>query len=341
MKPPIPTDEAARLRALQRYEILDTPEEQEYDDFTLLASEICDAPIALISLIDEDRQWFKSKIGFRPRETARDLSFCAHAILPDAPAPFVIEDTLKDTRFSANPLVTGDPHIRFYAGAPLITPDNFSIGTLCVIDRTPRDLGENQLKALQALARQVTMRLELRRTTNLLQAANEELRRLSLTDDLTGLLNRRGFLVHAEQQLKLFYARQIPLDLWILMADMDRLKQINDTHGHPEGSEAIAKTAEILKQTFRDTDILARLGGDEFAGIIINAHEKAYQIMFDRLQNNLKSYNAESGKPYKLALSFDLILIDSSARLPMEQLMEMADAKMYERKKGKKVNSEQ
>jgi GAF domain-containing protein len=207
MKAPIPTDENARLRALHRYEILDTPNEREYDDITFLASQICGAPIALISLVDEKRQWIKSRIGLEIEESPRDVAFCAHAISSGESQPLIINDALSDKRFVANPLVTGDPHIRFYAGAPLVTPDKHSIGTLCVIDREPRQLTEKQLQALQALARQVTTKLELRRTTALLRAANEDLRNLSLTDEVTGLYNRRGFYFHAEQQFKLFRKR--------------------------------------------------------------------------------------------------------------------------------------
>lgn len=336
MKSPIPKNEKERLRALLEYEILDTPDESEYDDFTLLASEICDTPIALISLVDEDRQWFKSRIGINVRETPRDVAFCAHTIMPDADMPFIVRDATEDERFCDNPLVLEDPKIRFYAAAPLVTPGNHSLGTLCVLDRRPRQLSDRQLKSLEALARQLTTRLELRRTARLLKKANEDLHHLSLTDELTGLYNRRGFLVHAEQQLKLFYARQIPVDLWLLIADMDGLKQINDTYGHQEGSLAIIKMAEILSNNFRDTDILARLGGDEFAGMIINAQENAYNIMTSRLERRLEEYNATSGKPYRLSFSYGLILIDSSAGLTMDELIEIADRKMYEQKRAKR-----
>lgn len=254
--------------------------------------------------------------------------------MPGQPSPFVVEDALKDDRFAANPLVRGEPNIRFYAGAPLVTPDKFAIGTLCVIDRRPRQLEERQLTALRALARQVMIGLELRRMTDLLRTANEELLTLSLTDELTGLHNRRGFFLHAEQQLRLFYTRKIPLDLWLLMGDMDHLKQINDTYGHQEGSLAIAKTAEIIRKSFRDTDIIARLGGDEFGGMIINANPNAGQLMADRLKRNLRKYSDESGKPYDLSASFGFVLIDSSKKLPLEKLLEKADALMYRQKRS-------
>src|SRR5829696_7252097 len=162
----LPPDEEERLKVLKEHEILDTPPEREYDDITLLASEICGTPISLISLIDEDRQWFKSSVGFQESETPREIAFCAHAIL-DPFETMVVSDATLDDRFATNPLVTGDPNIRFYAGAPLLSKENHALGTLCVLDSEPRQLTPRQIEALQALARQLSMRLELRRTTRL------------------------------------------------------------------------------------------------------------------------------------------------------------------------------
>ncbi|MBW4541322.1 MAG: GAF domain-containing protein [Myxacorys chilensis ATA2-1-KO14] len=167
-----PDQEAARLEALRQYQILDTPSEQAYDDFTLLASFICEVPIALISLVDAERQWFKSKVGIEVDETARNISFCGHTILSNQ--TLVVNDALCDTRFADNPLVKFDPSIRFYAGAPLIAPEGHALGSLCVIDRQPRELSELQKTALEALARQVVAQLELRRVSaRLAQALNQ------------------------------------------------------------------------------------------------------------------------------------------------------------------------
>jgi hypothetical protein len=175
MSAPIPQNESKRLKVLWQYEVLDTVPEEVFDDLAELAARICEAPSALISLVDEKRQWFKSRVGVTVSETSRDLSFCAHAIHQSD--LFIVPDTTQDKRFASNPLVTSDPKIRFYAGAPLITPDGHALGTLCVIDKVPRELRLEQKQALRILARHVVTQLELRRRSGeLVDVRGENLR---------------------------------------------------------------------------------------------------------------------------------------------------------------------
>ena len=167
--PMMSTNDAARVDALQKYAILDSEPEQAFDDLTLLASYVCRTPIALISLVDENRQWFKAKIGISATETSRDIAFCSTAI--QQRDVFVVPDALEDERYRTNPLVVSEPNIRFYAGAPLINEDGYALGTLCVIDRTPRNLAADQEVALKALSRLVLMQMEFRRNLVLLKEA--------------------------------------------------------------------------------------------------------------------------------------------------------------------------
>lgn len=169
--------ERDRLEALRQYRILDTPPEQVYDDVVNLASYICGTPIALVTLLDDDRQWFKARVGLPMVETRKEDAFCSHTILADV--PMVVPDAHLDSRFSQNPLVVGSPFIRFYAGVPLLTPDGLAMGSLCVIDRVPRELTPDQMSALEALGRQITNHLELRRTSELLAEAVERVQTIS------------------------------------------------------------------------------------------------------------------------------------------------------------------
>jgi len=189
----MPTDEQARLAALRRYRILDTDPEQAFDDLALLASQICGTPMATLTLVDENRQWFKSELGIGVRETARSIAFCAHAI--KQPDIMEVPDARDDERFKDNPMVVGAPHIRFYAGAPLITPDGHALGTLCVADTQPRRLTADQRRALDALRRQAQAQLELRRNLDELETAlaerdRAESEQAELIGELRGSLER-------------------------------------------------------------------------------------------------------------------------------------------------------
>ncbi|MEO7413936.1 MAG: GAF domain-containing protein [Opitutaceae bacterium] len=195
MKAPLPAGETQRLAALRAYEVLDTAPEEAFDDLTLLAAHICQVPTAMVSLVDGNRQWFKSRIGLESAETSRDIAFCAHTIL-HADQVFEVRDAELDPRFAANPLVTSDLKIRFYAGAPLVTPDGHALGALCVMDRQPRALSPEQLTALRALSRRVVAQLELNRHARQLLAKERETSRLFAAADNS----RRALLSLLEDQ---------------------------------------------------------------------------------------------------------------------------------------------
>src|SRR6266446_3191167 len=195
MTAPLPKNEKQRLKVLWQYSVLDTMPEEIFDDLTELAARICEAPVAMITLVDEDRQWFKAKVGVSINETSRDISFCAHAITQ--PGLFIVPDATRDERFAKNPLVKSDPKVRFYAGAPLVSPDGYALGTLCVIDKVPRELRPEQKQALRILARHVVSQLELRRRSNELANARSELERLK-----SALSQARKELAETKRQLR-------------------------------------------------------------------------------------------------------------------------------------------
>lgn len=232
MPPPTPENEAARLEALRRYRVLDTAPERVYDDIVELASFICQCPIALVSLVDGERQWFKSKVGLDASETTREVSFCAHAIIDGQ--MLVVEDATADKRFADNPLVTGDMHLRFYAGAPLMTADGFGLGSLCVIDSQPRQLNNEQIAALAKLSRTVVEVLELRRVSAQLAEAVENVK------VLTGLLPICG------------YCREVRNDDGYWQTVDHYVREHSDlkfTHGVcPECLRGLMATAEVLRE---------------------------------------------------------------------------------------------
>ena len=303
---PLPENESSRLKALSDYAILDTLPEQAFDDLTRLATYICDAPIALISLVDEHRQWFKSRVGLDMTETPREQAFCAHAIINPARA-MIINDATLDERFMDNPLVTGEPHIRFYAGAPLVTPDGQAVGTLCIIDRVPHKLTPRQLEILQVLSRQVVAQLEMRAsimkmeqiildqeqyTQQLVknqQKIQEELKRVenqSLTDGLTGAGNRIAFQNRLEEEFD--RARRYDSQLSLIMLDMDNFKILNDEFGHLAGDAALRQIVQILQEKCRVHDLVARFGGEEFAIILPNTGRAGALVLAERFRRSIQ-----------------------------------------------------
>jgi diguanylate cyclase (GGDEF)-like protein len=311
MRPPIPERETERLADLHELDILDSLPEQAYDDLTRIAAGICGTPIGAVTLIDSDRQWFKSKLGIDASETSRDTAFCAHALItPDE--LFIVSDAQSDARFSGNPSVTGDPHVRFYAGAPLVTQKGTALGALCVVDTTPRTLEPFQYEALRGLSRQVVALMELRRATKQLRhqlrerewyeaqlkRENASLAEQSRTDALTGLPNRRSLDASLERAIT--SARDSASPLCVALIDVDHFKTINDLHGHAEGDRVLVGIAQALHAQRGLGGFVARYGGEEFAMLLPSTPLDAAELQADYVR--LAVENLSVGLPVTVSI---------------------------------------
>lgn len=362
---PWPAKETLRLAKLQDYDILDTLPEPAYDDIVLLAAHICQSPTALISLIDAKRQWFKAKVGLDIDETPRSLSFCNFTIQQQG--ILLIEDTRQSAQFREHPLVTGSPYIRFYAGAPLVTPDGHALGSLCVVDYQPRQLTEDQLQGLRVLSHQVMTQMELTRYAKQLELANEHLeqrvrvrtagltaalqrllktqtklvkreaalRHSALHDPLTGLPNRSYFIQRLAQAIQL--SRRQPKHLYaVLFIDLDNFKPVNDTLGHEIGDLLLQHVANQIKLLLRKSDLVARLGGDEFAVLLDSVPNKEHAIVaVKRLQKQLRAPFMVEGRKVFISASIGITFSSMGYRQP-EAALRDADIAMYHAKKQAK-----
>lgn len=313
-KPNLPVDEHARLETLQLLNILDTQPEERFDRLTRVAKRMFDVPIALVSLVDESRQWFKSCIGLPVRETPRDISFCGHAILGSK--IFIVSDTLEDQRFADNPLVTEEPKIRFYAGCPLEAPNGSKLGTLCIIDTKPRHFDDNDMLDLADIAATVEKELST------LQMAT--------MDELTNISNRRGFMMLAERSIKVATRHELPVTLIFL--DLDKFKEINDRFGHAEGDNALKVFARLMKSACRESDAFARLGGDEFVVLLSNTTIAYAKGFISRFKKSLDKMNKVSEYDYDITFSHGIVLFDAEKHTNIDKLLEEGDALMFEHK---------
>lgn len=315
-KPAHPSNEAARIALLRSLNILDTPPDERFDRLTRLAKRVFGVPIATVSLVDSDRQWFKSCIGLSVSETPRDISFCGHTILDDD--LLVIEDAQSDPRFFDDPLVTGDFKVRFYAGCPLTLHQGLRIGALCIVDTEPRTLTATERDLLRDLGRIAERELEM------LQ--------LTATDDLTGLSNRRGFEALGHHLLQL--SKRARSRASVLYFDLSGFKQINDVYGHTEGDVAIVGFANILRACVRETDVLARLGGDEFVALVVDADEGTEAQIIERVRLALACYNRERQRGYDLKFSVGYARFDARKDTSIAELVDIADHAMYVNKRA-------
>ncbi len=316
-KPDNTHDEQARLETLRSLSILDTPPEERFDRVARMAKRLFGVPIALVSLIDENRQWFKSCVGLNVSETPRDISFCGHAILGND--LLIIPNAIEDERFADNPLVLSDPYIRFYAGCPLRAPNGCKIGTLCIIDRQPRSFGEEDIEALKDLALMVEREL----------AAVQQ----ATLDELTNISNRRGFIMLAQYGLNLCARQKITASL--VFMDLDKLKPINDTFGHAEGDRALTVFAEHMKNACRKVDIVSRLGGDEFSMFLINTSKEHADSVVVKLHQSIEKYNQEAKRGYDIMFSHGVVEFNPAKHSTIEAMLADGDSLMYALKKSK------
>lgn len=315
IKPELPANERERLHALRTLKILDTSHEERFDRVTRMAKRMFGVEISLVSLVDENRQWFKSKQGLDASETPRDISFCGHAINQDG--LFIIPNAIEDVRFADNPLVTQEPNIRFYAGYPLKLRQGIKIGTLCLIDSKPKHLNEEDKQLLNDLGAMI----------------EQEIRSIQLAtlDELTLISNRRGFITLAEHSQRVCRRKKIPMS--VILFDLNKFKPINDNFGHHEGDFALQQFAEVMRSVFRESDVIGRLGGDEFVAMLTDVSDETIAIILDRFQTEMDAMNKAINKPYLIEYSAGVAHFSYETEHSLEKMIAAADAAMYEQKK--------
>ena len=313
-----PANEAVRIQALHGLNVLDSAPEERFDRLTRLAKRLFNVPIALVTLVDKDRQWFKSCVGLDVNETPRDVSFCGHAILQDE--LLLVPDAKQDKRFHDNPLVTGEPNIRFYAGYPLTVPNGNKMGTLCLIDTRPRELDDEERGLLRDLAGMAEQELMAVQMANM--------------DELTLLSNRRGFKALAQYALEACKHRDKPATL--LFFDLNDFKHINDHYGHAEGDSALKTFADVLRIAFRESDVVGRLGGDEFVALLTGSSHIETTAIMARLKEILEERNATLHRGYAIRFSVGQIEYDAKRHETVDRLLADADGAMYAHKQALK-----
>jgi diguanylate cyclase (GGDEF)-like protein len=311
---PSGAEEGARLAALRTYCVLDTGREARFDDLTGLAASICETPLSLVSLVDTNRLFFKSAHGIDIREVPYADFFCSHAIRQRD--MFIVPDANEDTRFAGHPLVVDSPRVRFYAGAPLITPQDQALGTLCVVDFVPRTLQVKQVETLRVLARQVMWQLELN-----LQA---------MRDPLTGLYNRRQLEESLHREI--LRARRIGSTVGVMAIDVDHFKRVNDTLGHEVGDSALRAIGEVLAGCVREEDIACRAGGEEFVIILPGTGKASLHARAEAVRKTIEEAQISAGEgTLKLTVSIGLASFPSYGDSGTD-VLRAADVALYKAK---------
>lgn len=319
---PVPDNEKQRLEAVRSYEILDTPAELDFDALTRVAAHGFGTPVALVAMMDSDRLWFKSRLGLDVPQLDRAIAFCAHAIMSPS-EPLVVEDLRQDSRFAENPLVVNAPHLRFYAGAPLVDAAGHALGTLAIVDQQPRVFSSAQRAALQDMATLVMMALEGRRRAL-------QLGRMATTDHLTGLCNR----IQLDQALEveLSHSMRSGEPFTVLCMDLDGFKAVNDGFGHAAGDEVLREVSRRLTQQVRLGDVLARLGGDEFGVVMRHGAKDSAQILAKRIVKSVSQpITLSTGDTVGVGISVGIAAYDDTV-LSVPMLMRQADQALYQAK---------
>ncbi len=308
-------DEPGRLAALYRYQVLDTGPERPFETVVSLIEDLLETPICAVNLLDADRQWFKARRGLDVCETARDIAFCNQTI--KQAEPLIVPDAAADPRFAENSMVTGEPHIRAYAGVPLVSPDGYQIGTLCAIDTKPREFAEHEIKLLTKCAKLVVDELELR-----LQAG---------TDELTGVMSRRYWMMMVQEEIQRA-ARNANL-LSIAMFDIDKFKRINDTYGHAFGDLVIKSVVNACLEHVRAGSKLGRLGGEEFVLLFTECALDQAVVAAERCRRAIEDIRltAPNGDEVRVTASFGVAPLFSYS-LSSDDLIELADRALYRAK---------
>ncbi len=322
--------QVARLHMLEAYEILDSAPEKSYDDIARLAAFICGTPLAVISFIDQDRQWIKAcfssgSFAHAGLDLTRALPW---PDMSDAQDDIILmPDMAADAQSASHALIPGGARLRFYAAAPLIAPNGTVLGSLSVLDRRVRNLSADQISALRTLARQVLELLDMRRTVIGLSAANARLGQQNLTDALTAIPNRRAYDLKISEEVS--RARRTGAALSLLMIDIDLFKQYNDNFGHPAGDSALQSVARVLQASLRPYDFLARYGGEEFA-IILPATALADAML---VAERVRLLVAGSEFPHrKFTVSIGVARLEAESGV--KGLLHDADRGLYQAKAG-------
>jgi diguanylate cyclase (GGDEF)-like protein len=320
---PFPENELQRLQAVRSYEILDTPPELEFDALTRVAAHTFGTPIAVVAIMDADRLWFKSKLGLDIPQLDREIAFCAHAIMRPR-EPMVIPDLSSDQRFSENPLVANAPHLRFYAGAPIVDPTGLPLGTIAVLDAQPRSFSNAQSDALTDLSILVVTALQARRRAM-------DLQRLALTDYLTGIGNRVQFDKALVAELN--HSMRTGAPLTILCMDLDGFKSVNDTFGHLAGDEVLCEVTRRLSALVRQEDVLARVGGDEFGIVMRHGDQASATALAQRIVKSVRQpIELSTGQTVRIGVSVGMA--SNTDNVPSASaLLARADKALYEAKR--------